>query len=367
MYLEVWWQEVVQGRRNDLLSVVFRFILYLFSLPYYIAIWARNRAYDLAWFKSWTPPIPLVISVGNIVVGGTGKTPVTLLIAKVLSKSVKTAILTRGYRSQAEKLSTPVLLHKEGGVLHPAVYVGDEPLLLAENVEKALIFVGKNRIYSSNLAVNAEVKALILDDGLQHRRLSRDFDVVVVDSQDLFGQGHFLPRGFLRDEISSLKRANLIVLNHIKGSDDYIELCKQMAPLTQAPVVGTKVKICELRTLKNEPVETIVGKKIALFCGIAKPEIFYLQIKDLGAEIVVTKYFPDHESFLFNDLLSFATRAQAFGAEALVCTEKDKVKLVDLPALPIPVIFAKMELEIVEGASFWEEFLKKCNKSLGLV
>lgn len=364
MYLETYFQDLLRGRKKGFWNKAILGIFYLLSLPHQAIVVLRNRFFDQGWFTSYSPPVPLVISIGNLVAGGTGKTPVTLLLAKTLSEIVPTAILSRGYRSESEKLSSPVLLHKEAGIVHTALYAGDEPFLLAENVEKAKVYVGKNRVASSNLAAKGGALAIVLDDGFQHRRLARDFDLVVIDAEDPFGQGYFLPRGFLRDQICSLARADLVILNHVRDVHNYLELSQQIAQATQAPVVGTRVVVSKISFLNNEPIDTLAGQKIALFCGIGKPESFLSMVQDLGSEIVASKYFPDHTNFLFEEIRAFASRASALGASMLVCTEKDKVKLLDFPEVSLPVVWVKTDLEIVQGESHWEEFLEKISQTL---
>lgn len=364
MYLETYFQDVIRGKRRGRWEKILLCLLRALSLPYQWAVRLRNRAYDLGWFKSYTPASPLVISVGNIVAGGTGKTPVTVALAKILSEKANTAVLSRGYRRKSSKLSSPLILQKEKGEMHSAHLAGDEPYLIAENVPKAMVIVGKDRVASAKLAQSLGAEVLILDDGFQHRRLERDFDVVVFDVKNLFGFNQFLPRGFLRDELKSLKRADLVVLNHIESQDDYLMGAKSIAKFTKAPVVGCRFVADQIFDLHNNGIEHLEGKKGAIFSGIANPETFAEKVRSIGVEIVLEKVFQDHAKFSFEELSSFESRALAVGAEVLVCTEKDRVKLLDFPAMRLPVLWIKGEIEVVEGKSFWEEFVGACNKSL---
>ena len=219
--------------------------------------------YEKGWMRRYVPPVPLVISVGNIVAGGTGKTPVTLLLAGAFYERFTVAILSRGYRSKAEKLDAPVLLCEGQGPTFPASYCGDEPYLFAQRLPKAIVIVGGDRKKASFLAAKAGAQAIFLDDGMQHRRLVRDFDVVVVDVGDPFGQGYFLPRGFLRDDICSLARANLIILNHINDSEQFTSVKMQLEPYSLAPIIGTKGFVVAIRDLKGQEVTMPEEKK----CG----------------------------------------------------------------------------------------------------
>ena len=274
-------------------------------------------------------PVPVVISIGNIVAGGTGKTPVTCLLAKEFYPQVSMAILTRGYRSKAEALSTPVVLSKGQGPMHPASYCGDESFMLSQNFPKAFVFVGKDRHKASNMAAKAGVKLILLDDGMQHRRLARDFEVVVIDACDPFGLGYFLPRGSSREGKKSLSRADLIVLNHVHSHEQFVSLRQQFVDYTSAPVVGTKPEVSQIVDMKDQPLPSIKNKKIGIFCGIAHPDYFIETIKGQEAIIVDSYFIPDHDYYNFSNLYRFAQNCKEKGAEILICTEKDKVKLSD--------------------------------------
>jgi tetraacyldisaccharide 4'-kinase len=314
--------------------------------------------------RRYVPPVPLVISVGNIVAGGTGKTPVTLLLAGALYERFTIAILSRGYRSKAEKLDTPILLCEGQGPTLPASYCGDEPYLFAQRLPKAIVIVGGNRKKASFLAAKAGAQAILLDDGMQHRRLARDFDVVVVDVDDPFGQGYFLPRGFLREDIRSLSRANLIVLNHIQDAEQFASVKLRLHPYSQAPVVGTKGYVIAIRDLKGQEVTIPEDRNIGMFCAIAHPEYFRRTLEQEGFQVISEYILADHETFREKDLEQFAQASLKKGAKWLICTEKDRVKLQDQLNLALPVLWIQLELQIVAGQEEWQNFLQRAQDKI---
>lgn len=213
--------EIIRGKRQGTISSVLKGILRLFSWPYKIVVACRNWAYDKEWFRQYQAPVPIMISVGNIVAGGTGKTPVTLMLAKAFYEEYSIGILSRGYRAPVEKLSSPIALSVGKGPFHSAAYCGDEPYLLSQNLPEACVYVGKNRHKSANMAAMAGNEIVILDDGMQHRSIGRDFEVVVVDIDDPFGQGYYLPRGLLRENPRSLSRADFVIINNIDDPEQF--------------------------------------------------------------------------------------------------------------------------------------------------
>lgn len=362
--VELYFVDVINGKKKGLVAGLLRRCLHFLSWFYKGAVFCRNWAFDHGWLRRYSPPVPVVISIGNIVAGGTGKTPVTLLLAKAFYDEVPLAILSRGYRSKAERMSIPVALSRGQGPMHPASFCGDEPYMLAQNLPKAFIFVGRNRHKSSSMAAKAGAQLILLDDGMQHRRLARDFELVVLDSYDPFGQGYFLPRGFLREGMHSLARADLIILNHAHDHEAFLNLRKHIASYTKAPVVGTKTVVDAVLDLNGKGAASLSGKKVGIFCGIAHPEYFEQTVRDLGATIVARYFIPDHMDYEAENLVKFANQAALEGAEVLVCTEKDRVKLVEPLNLSLPVLWVRMRLSFVEGQTEWEEFIARVKSDL---
>jgi tetraacyldisaccharide 4'-kinase len=360
-----YFSHLIKRQPKGIIPAILRTLLLPVSWGFRLAGNCRNWAFERRFLRTYSPPVPLVISIGNIVAGGTGKTPVTMLLAHEFDSINQIAILTRGYRSPAEKRKDPTLLSSGSGIiLHPSSDCGDEPFLLARNLPKAIVIVGKNRRAAAHIAVHEGAKLIILDDGMQHRRLDRDLDIVVMHADNIFGHGHFLPRGLLRESPKSLERADLIILNHIKNSDHYSELLQEIKIHTSAPVVGVQMKVRSLMNAAGKQIETLNGKKVGLFCGIGHPEQFQATIQKQGADIIATQIFPDHRTFDRNGLIKFAKHCKTLGAEALVCTEKDFVKLIQPCHLELPIIWPKMHLCIVEGETHWKQFIDHAKSKL---
>jgi tetraacyldisaccharide 4'-kinase len=362
--LENYFLDIITKKQRGVGASMLRGVLLVLSFPYRFVVHCRNWAFDNGWFRRYSPPVPIVISVGNIVVGGTGKTPVTLMLAQEFYERHRIAVLSRGYRSVAEKLRGPTVLCDGHGPKQSAAHCGDEPFLLAQNLPKAIVIVGHNRHLASNMAARAGAELILLDDGMQHRHLARDFEVVVMDTTDPFGQGYFLPRGLLREGVKSLSRAHLVILNHVKDNESFEELRKEVQKYTTAPVVGTRMDLVSVVDMAGEPAGTLQDKKLGIFCGIAHPEYFYNTIIQHGGIIVDTAYAADHRTFDAHVLREFAAACKAKGADMLVCTEKDIVKIEDLIDMPLPVTWVKMKLSIVEGYDEWRKFIEEINSGL---
>lgn len=362
--LESYFLNVITGKQKGVIASLLRVLLLLLSWPFRLIVASRNWVFDRGWVSRYFPPVPVVISIGNIVVGGTGKTPVTLMIAKEFYDEFFIGILSRGYRSQAEKLPIPVVLCKGDGPMQSASFCGDEPFLIAQNLPKAFVVVGRNRHKASDIAARAGVHLILLDDGMQHRRLARDFEVVVMDTMDLFGQGHYLPRGFLREGVPSLSRADLIILNHVGDKSAFESMKAQMRGYSKALIVGTRMEVVQIETFSKELVPSIRGKKVGIFCGIAHPEYFHKTVSQEGAEIVNSIFTSDHMGLDFPTLESFALRCKEMGAEMLLCTEKDKVKIIDIQKLVLPIAWIKMQLKLIQGEEEWLSFVNRVKSDL---
>lgn len=318
---------------------------------YGFAIALRHWAYDHDWLPQKKAAVP-VISIGNIVAGGTGKTPLVHLLAGELTTFAKIAILSRGYRSKME--------HSKGGQVLSftrCVDCGDEPRLLAQKLPETLVFVGKNRHLSAQYATSQGVELIILDDGMQHRRLARDFEVVVIDAQDPFGHGFFLPGGLLRDCPTRLKSADLIVATHLNDLSHFEEIKKQIAHYSAAPVVGMQHKA-------EEEANFLRGKKIGLFCAIGNPDRFHTTVSLLGGSLVESLIAEDHLPFSNKQLEIFSQSCLDKGAELLVCTEKDWVKLPQDLQSALPIYAIKVELSMVAGEEYWRQFIDKVRRQL---
>lgn len=324
MRLENRMKEILEGRRPG------KRALWLLSLLYQAGVKLRHRAYESHVLPIKKVPA-VVVSIGNIVAGGVGKTPLVHFLASELSKEHRVAILSRGYRSEAEKRDEPTLV--EPSML--AEEVGDEPLWLAQKLPMVQVWVGSDRVKCAEQAVANDVEIILLDDGFQHRRLHRDFDVVVTGEAP-YSNGYFLPRGYLRDLPSRISHASLVA---VMGRD--------RLGMEVPQVLFERTSRCDFK-----------GKKVALFCAIANPERFMTQVQESGAQMTISLIKPDHEPFAVEELEELAQRSQA---DVLVCTEKDFVKL---PQSSLPIIPIPLELTIREGSDIWKQFI---NQITGLI
>jgi tetraacyldisaccharide 4'-kinase len=345
---------VIQSQSNRPSHIALRALLRLASWPYALITGCRNRAYDWGLLRQHRAQ-GAVISIGNIVAGGTGKTPTTIMLAAALSPYYPTAILSRGYRSEAEKLPLPTLVDVQK---HSANFCGDEPLLIAKRLPEVSVFVGKNRIAATHMAVEKRCQIMILDDGMQHRRLRRDLEIVVMDASDPFGKGFLLPRGLLRESLRGLRRADYIIVNHAKV-EELPQLQQRLAPFTPAPLIATAMELSHVRRFPNDTIDTIRNKKVGLYCGIANPVHFRQMLQKQGATIVNEWVIGDHMAPQEDQLLRFMIESQRLGAEAVICTEKDRVKLAEDIECPLPILWTEAELRIIAGEEHWHALLKR--------
>jgi tetraacyldisaccharide 4'-kinase len=306
----------------------------------------RNFAYDRGLLPSSKLPAS-VISVGNIAVGGTGKTPLVHLLVRTLQDRLRLAVLTRGYRSGIERAGGIRRISAGDGPLFSVEECGDEPFFLAQKT-RVQVWVGADRVQSGRLAIQEGADCLILDDGMQHRRLRRDVEIVVVDGSDPLSGGRFLPFGLLRDSPRRLKRADLIVATQIGDSESYRQVQATLARYSSAPVIGTQ----------SEVVHRFPPRKVGVFCGIGHPARFLQTVRDLKSEIVDTLILRDHGTVKREELEQFAARCRARGADALLCTEKDAVKLPPDLSLSLDIIPVGIELGVAFGKEHWERLVE---------
>lgn len=313
---------------------------------YFLAAYLRNLFYDMDLLKSEKLPA-YVISIGNLTTGGTGKTPIASAIANYLiSKGKKTAIISRGYGGKLSCSDTNIISDGEK-TFYTAELAGDEPFWIAENSAGTTVITGCNRVKSGKLAIdkfNSEV--LLLDDGFQHRRVKRDLDILLVDSEKEFGNGFLLPAGALREPIGQIKRADKVVIVNKNSSANAEKLQKMFVEK-----YGKDACICEFTAcgiydiLTNQPVSEI--KTAAVFTGIAQPESFFSLLEQKGINLVVKKVFPDHYLYTSGDIEVILKEAQTAGVDAIIATEKDCVKIKPfLEKIQIPVCALKLKLNL---------------------
>ncbi len=316
------------------------------SLLFGTAAKARRTLYAKGFFKS-NKLAAKVISVGNITVGGTGKTPLVIYIAKILAEQgEKVCILTRGY---GRKNANERLLVSDGeNILANVEMSGDEPF---ESAEKLLgtsaVLADKNRASAGTWAIkNLGITAIILDDGFQHIQLQRNLNIVCIDATNPFGNGKLLPAGILREPLESLKRADAIVVtrvNLIPNSKFQIPNFKfQISDYTDAPIFIS-------RNITNRKSK-IENRKCLAFCGLGNPENFFSQLRQDNFNLVETKIFRDHHDYSQQDADEIEHIAKMRNAEILLTTAKDAVKLRDLKfELPLEIVESELVFDEEEG------------------
>jgi tetraacyldisaccharide 4'-kinase len=314
----IWYRPGAQARRHPLF-----WPLYALSLPYGAAIGLRNRLYDGGGLPRTKLPCP-VISVGNLTVGGTGKTPLVMLLAELMQEAGwRPAILSRGFGGRS---SRGVHVVSDGRrLLATPETAGDEPVLMARTLPSVPVLTGPDRVRTGKAALDRfGAKLLILDDAFQHRRLARDLDIVLTDLTLPFGNGCLLPAGPLREPVQALKRARIVIRT---GSEAEVRTSPASA---DAGGLRGFHRPCEL--VRGDGAERhlpamLAGKRLLAFAGLGRPDAFRKTLAALGAEVADFLPYPDHHAYRRSDIEGIRQRAVAASAEFIVTTEKDAVRL----------------------------------------
>ena len=363
---EALFKSIVSGENQSILGDIARSSLGFLSKGYEKAVSIRNARFDAG--KGVTKVTVPVISVGNITAGGTGKTPMVRFICDVLArKGLHPTVLSRGYRAEDNKKN--IIISKDGTMLVEPSISGDEAWLLAKVLQKSNVIIGRERAISAEIAINElDADCLVMDDGFQHRALARDIDIVLIDASNPFGYDHVLPRGLLREPLSGLERANIIVLTKVDQVAPGVVsgIRKRLAHmLPNTPVYETIHKPQCMYTLEEwangEPgssIDAYQEHRIMAVSGIGNPQSFTQTMTDIGYNVVHTMPFGDHHNFENDDVVDIWKEAFAHQADAICITEKDAVKLSQLHAiedLKIPILVLSIGIEFVSGK---QEFIE---------
>ncbi|MCB1073248.1 MAG: tetraacyldisaccharide 4'-kinase [Chlamydiales bacterium] len=350
--------DVIEGRRK---GVFVKGALRVMSGVFELGVKLRNFAFDRQWIKEKKVAVP-VISIGNIIAGGTGKTAFIQRLAKDLRSMGKVSILSRGYRSEIEKIGGSLHLIEQSRIT-PEV-CGDEAYLLFKSLPDAVLFVGKDRVLNAERAVYHDADVILLDDGMQYRSLHRDLEIVMLHGDDLYGRGFFLPRGYLRDSPKRLESADAIIVNHIQDLNHFHEMEKEINAWTKAPIIGTRMVPEEIKMASGEKLRDLKDRRVAAFCGLGKPDSFFKTLSEMGGDIAQKWVLPDHVGPKKEALTLFAERSAERGCDIIVCSEKDWVKLPIGLDLPLPIGYLKAELQVVTGKERYEKLLEKIQSIL---
>src|SRR5438876_3641490 len=377
--LEQFGIDVVLGRRRGFRAAILRGMLYGLSFIYERIVQLRLYLYRKRICRERTLGC-LVISIGNLTVGGTGKTPVVEKFARALQiGGRRVAILSRGYKSTPkptkrnwfERLFTkdvdpPRVVSDGKFVLLDSVTAGDEPYMLAHNLHDVIVLVDKNRVKSGKFAIDKwKVDTLLLDDGLQYLHLKHRLDIVLVDRQAPFGNEFLLPRGTLREPPRNLRRASYIFITKSTGKSNE-QLVKRVRRYNRtAEIIECAHKPLHLQNVVTgeiAPLEKLHGTFIGSICAIAAPDSFEDGLRKLGARIEIAKRYIDHHRFTEAELQSFISRCSRRDLEMVVTTEKDAVRFPLLIKTEVPIFFLRVEIEIVSGHETWEHCVARICK-----
>lgn len=308
-----------------------------------------------------------VVSVGNGVLGGTGKTPATIWLAEYFQKSgIKVTILSRGYKARSNR-PAGIVSNGKNIVLGP-VDAGDEPYMMAGRLPGVPLIIGKKRFDAGMKAVKEfQPGVILLDDGYQHLALYRDLNVLLLRASKIFGNGLVFPAGDLREPVSAFNRADAFVLTYCKEvSPDFLESQKQALgklfpdkPVFVSWSEPVSVKVRHRNNWYSTELKKVEGKRIFAFCGIATPESFYSSLKEVQIEVADFCSFKDHYQYKGRDLEDIEKRAKRAGAELIITTEKDFVKVDGLPQGDISLGFLETRFVFENGfEKFISDFLK---------
>jgi tetraacyldisaccharide 4'-kinase len=336
---------LIRGQANGLASRLALGGLGFASCVYGPAVAARNYGYDRGWLRTHGAPVP-VVSVGNLTLGGTGKTPMVEWIARWFrDRGARVAILSRGYG------------HTGG--------MNDEGRVLEENLPDVPHLQNSDRVAIAKIAVvELESELIVLDDGYQHRRLARDLDVVLLDALEPFGLSHLCPRGLLREPVRSLRRAGVVVISR----SDLIADTERAAIRAEAERHAGVLKWVEARHAPLDLVDyeghacslgELPGRSIAAFCGIGNPEGFRRTLSSLGARLVDFRVFPDHHPYSAFDVSSLEQWVAELGVNLVLTTQKDSVKLRAASLGLAPLRALRIGLEITAGREIMDDLLAR--------
>ncbi len=353
-------RDLVSGRRYGVVASALRGVLAAAELPYTWAVRWRNHGYDCGTQIVHRLEVP-VISVGNLTLGGTGKTPmVEWIVRRFLAQGKTVGIVSRGY----------------GAHRGP----NDEALELAWKLPGVPHVQDPDRVAAARRAVGEfRCQALVLDDAFQHRRIGRDLDIVLLDALEPFGYEHVFPRGTLREPLAGLARAHIVALSRAdlltaekRGAirDRVAKLSPRAAwvevvhaplalvPAAKLPSPTGRGAGGEDRLHSQQPLETLRGRRVLAFCGLGNPAGFRHTLEVCGYDVVDFHEFPDHHAYSPSDLSLLAAAARKAEAEALVCTQKDLVKIGADRLGDLPLWAVRVGIEFLTGRDEFEKILR---------
>lgn len=315
-------------------------VVWPLTIPYGAATRLRARAYEMGLLKAKRLSAS-VISVGNLTVGGTGKTPMVLWLAqRFIAEGRRTGILTRGYR----------------GTNGPGGPTSDEVRLLQARLgDRVTIGVGADRYAQGSRLVAGGIEWLVLDDGFQHLQLARDVDIVLIDAMNPFGGGRLLPAGFMREPKTALRRADIVVITRTSRAPAVEAAVRRE---TNAPIFYAHPWLDSVRSAisaADSEIPDARRKKWFAFCGIGNPAGFIADLRDWGFQICGSRFFRDHHRYSQSESDGLGKQARAAGADGLLCTEKDRFNLGAVESFPMEIAYCRISMQIDRADEFWSE------------
>jgi len=357
LMVKEYYLSILSGQQRGIIAAIVKSTLSAFTLPYLAVLNTRNTLYKKGIVRSSRLPVK-VISIGNITTGGTGKTPLVEFSVKYLSGSGrKVAVLSRGYGGDNSS--------QEGDGM-----VNDECLTLIENLQDVPVLAGRDRVKSGEKAINDfGVDCVVLDDGFQHLRLKRDLDVVVIDALNPFGGENLIPRGSLREPLQNLERADLFIISHCDQGNEQIirSIYKKLDQINHSASVCESIhRPVHFDTIADGSIlelEWLKGKRVYALSAIGNPESFSNTLKGLGADLIKHRVFQDHHVYTEEEIEDVISAAQLLGADAIVVTQKDIVKIRKMNIKNANILSLRIEIEITRGVDLYKAAIDRVFKS----
>ena len=339
-------RDLVSGRRKGLLAALTRGALRVAEVPYTIAVTSRNRRYDCGAVEVYNAGVP-IITVGNLTLGGTGKTPMVKWLARRFQNAgLRVAIVSRGYGAEDGKHN-------------------DEARELAQALPNVPHIQNRDRVAAAQRAIHDfKSQLIVLDDGFQHRRLGRDLDIVLLDALEPFGFEHVFPRGTLREPLAGLARAQVVCLSRADAisqqeRDNVRQRVAQIAPhAAWCEAAHVASRLVNSRG-ESQPLDHLASRRVAAFCGIGNPAGFRHTLTAAACEPVAWREFPDHHAYTSVDQAELVTMATNFNADSIVCTQKDLVKLPQQKLGGVPLWAVSIEMEFLVGKELLDQQLER--------
>jgi len=375
--LETFAIDVILERRSGSRADVLRGMLWAFSTVTHLVVRLRLRLFQQRIFRPRSMGC-LVISVGNLTVGGTGKTPVVEMLARQLQAGGrKVAILSRGYKSipksffqriwdkifRQKQLFAPRIVSDGKSLLLDSRTAGDEPFMLANNLKGVVVLVDRDRVKSGLFAIqHFGADVLLLDDGLQYLKMRHAVEIVLIDREAPFGNEFLLPRGTLREPPAHLRRATHILITKCMGEDNSVLIDRIRQFNRTAEIIECMHRprhITNLWTGEIKPLEFLNKLPIGSLCGIAVPSNFVDFLKKLGAQVELSIAYADHHRYTLKEIETFVRRCSRRDIRAILTTEKDAVRIPRIVDPKVPLYSMRVEIQILRGDDSWQKFIQR--------